>query len=101
MVVGAKAVTPRLSVTRDQLLPKSGVEPTQEPLMAKQPEVREIPLAKVEEAVAVEVMAPVPVRVMPLDEERPWTLKPLAMVDEAPPLPMVMRSAPMVPATDS
>lgn len=60
-----------------------------------------IPPAKDEEAVADELMAPVPVRVRPFELERPAEVMPPAKVEEPRPCPTVRRSAPMVPETES
>ena len=68
-------------VLPDEMVPPAlvmQVEPT-----AKQPEEREIPLLKEEEAVADEVMAPVPEMEIPLLEARPAACIPPTKVEVA------------------
>jgi hypothetical protein len=62
---------------------------------AKQPVVIDIPLAKDEEAVAEEVMAPVPEIEIPLEEERPPACTPPAKVEVPVPRSLVVVAEPV------
>jgi hypothetical protein len=63
--------------------------------MAKQPVERLMPFANDEEAVAAEVMAPVPEMEMPFDDERPAACTPPAKVEVPVPRSLVVVADPV------
>jgi hypothetical protein len=77
-----RPVVPPEALTEVTVPPPPPLE-IQAPLIAKQPAVMFTPLARVEEAVADELIAPVPVMVRPFDDARPPVETPPVKLDVA------------------
>jgi hypothetical protein len=68
---------------------------------AKHPFTRLIPFAKLEVAVAPELMAPVPVRVRPPEDERPAVATPPEKVEEPVWVEVIVPEVTRLPATSN